>query len=393
MRITAKPLASIVSAGVTKFGVREGLYNRELFVEAAQEAFQRCPDLSPKKDIDGLFVGQMSESYEHQAHVAPMIADWLGLLPIPAFRTEAACASSGVAMRCAIYAIQSGMHDIVLVGGVEKMTHLRTAAVTEILGMASDYPFEQWHGISFPAIFAMMATAHMNKYGTTQEQLAKVAVKNHENGVLNPKAHFQKSITIDDVLKSRTVAWPLKLYDCSPISDGASCLVLTKPRLARKFTDTPVHIVGSSQAQDTLGLFEREDITTMNVTKLAAKKAYEMARVRPKEIDVSEVHDCFTIAEIMAYEALDFCKPGEGGKLIDEGVTRLGGRIPVNTSGGLKAKGHPVGATGTAQACEIYLQLTGQAGKRQVKGAEIGLTSNIGGSAATGVVQIYRRGG
>ncbi|MGB9022456.1 MAG: beta-ketoacyl synthase N-terminal-like domain-containing protein, partial [Candidatus Bathyarchaeia archaeon] len=322
MRITAKPLASIVSAGVTKFGVREGLYNRELFVEAAQEAFQRCPDLSPKKDIDGLFVGQMSESYEHQVHVAPMIADWLGLLPIPAFRTEAACASSGVAMRCAIYAIQSGMHDIVLVGGVEKMTHLRTAAVTEILGMASDYPFEQWHGISFPAIFAMMATAHMNKYGTTQEQLAKVAVKNHENGVLNPKAHFQKSITIDDVLKSRTVAWPLKLYDCSPISDGASCLVLTKPRLARKFTDTPVHIVGSSQAQDTLGLFEREDITTMNVTKLAAKKAYEMARVRPKEIDVSEVHDCFTIAEIMAYEALDFCKPGEGGKLIDEGVTR-----------------------------------------------------------------------
>lgn len=392
MRITAKPLASIVSAGVTKFGVREGLYNRELFVEAAQEAFQRCPDLSPKKDIDGLFVGQMSESYEHQVHVAPMIADWLGLLPIPAFRTEAACASSGVAMRCAIYAIQSGMHDIVLVGGVEKMTHLRTAAVTEILGMASDYPFEQWHGISFPAIFAMMATAHMNKYGTTQEQLAKVAVKNHENGVLNPKAHFQKSITIDDVLKSRTVAWPLKLYDCSPISDGASCLVVTKPELARKFTDTPVHIVGSSQAQDTLGLFEREDITTMNVTKLAAKKAYEMARVRPKEIDVSEVHDCFTIAEIMAYETLGFCKPGEGGKLIDEGVTRLGGRIPVNTSGGLKAKGHPVGATGTAQACEIYLQLTGQAGKRQVKGAEIGLTSNIGGSAATGVVQIYRRG-
>jgi len=392
VRITAKPLASIVSAGVTKFGVREGLYNRELFVEAAQEAFQRCPDLSPKKDIDGLFVGQMSESYEHQAHVAPMIADWLGLLPIPAFRTEAACASSGVAMRCAIYAIQSGMHDIVLVGGVEKMTHLRTAAVTEILGMASDYPFEQWHGISFPAIFAMMATAHMNKYGTTQEQLAKVAVKNHENGVLNPKAHFQKSITIDDVLKSRTVAWPLKLYDCSPISDGASCLVLTKPELARKFTDTPVHIVGSSQAQDTLGLFEREDITTMNVTKLAAKRAYEMAGVRPKEIDVSEVHDCFTIAEIMAYEALGFCKPGEGGKLIDEGITRLGGKIPVNTSGGLKAKGHPVGATGTAQACEIYLQLTGQAGKRQVKGAEIGLTSNIGGSAATGVVQIYRRG-
>jgi len=391
VRIVTKPLASIVSAGVTRFGIREGLYSRELFVEAAQEAFQGCPNLSPKKDVDGLFVGQMSESYEHQAHVAPMIADWLGLLPVPAFRSEAACASSGVALRSAIYAIQSGMHEVVVVGGVEKMTHLRTATVTEMLGMASDYPFEQWHGVSFPAIFAMMATAHMNEYGTTQEQLAKVAVKNHENGMLNPKAQFQKAITVDDVLKSRTVAWPLKLYDCSPISDGASCLVLTKPGLARKFTDTPVHIVGSAQAQDTLGLFEREDVTSMNVTKLAAKKAYEMAGIRPEEVDVTEVHDCFTIAEIMAYEALGFCKIGEGGKLIDEGITRLGGKRPVNTSGGLKAKGHPVGATGTAQACEVYLQLTGQAGKRQVKGAEIGLTSNIGGSAATGVVHVYRR--
>lgn len=388
----AKPLASIVSVGVTRFGAREGLYGRELFVEAAQEAFAACPNLSPKKDIDGLFVGQMSESYEHQAHVAPMIADWLGLLPIPAFRSEAACASSGVAMRSAIFAIQSGMHNIVLVGGVEKMTNLPTASVTEILGMASDYPFEQWHGISFPAIFAMMATAHMAKYGTTEEQLAKVAVKNHENGVLNPKAHFQKSITVDDVLSSRPVAWPLKLYDCSPISDGASCLVLTAPKLARNFTDTPVHIVGSAQAQDTIGLFERSDVTTMNVTKLAAKKAYEMAGVRVEAIDVAEVHDCFTIAEIMAYEGLGFCKPGQGGKLIDEGITSLGGKIPVNTSGGLKAKGHPVGATGTAQACEIYLQLTGQAGKRQLKGAKIGLTQNIGGSASTGVIQIYRRG-
>jgi len=388
----AEPLASIVTAGVTKFGAREGLYARELFVEAAQEAFEKCPNLSPKKEIDGLFVGQMSESYEHQAHVAPVIADWLGLLPVPAFRSEAACASSGVAMRCAIFAIRSGMHDIVLVGGVEKMTNLRTASVTEILGMASDYPFEQWHGITFPAIFAMMATAHMAKYGTTEEQLAKVAVKNHENGLLNPKAHFQKSVTVDDVLSSRPVAWPLKLYDCSPISDGASCLVLTAPKLARKFTDTPVHIVGSAQAQDSIGLFERSDVTTMNVTKLAAKKAYEMARVGAKGIDVAEVHDCFTIAEIMAYEGLGFSKPGQGGKLIDEGITSLGGKIPVNTSGGLKAKGHPVGATGTAQASEIYLQLTGQAGKRQVKGAKIGLTHNIGGSASTGVVQIYRRG-
>ena len=392
VKTMTKPLASIVSAGLTRFGAREGLYSRELFAEAAREAFEACPNLSPKKDIDGLLVGQMSESYEHQAHVAPMIADWIDLLPVPAVRTEAACASSGVALRCAILAIRSGMHDVVLVGGVEKMTNLPTSDVTENLGMASDFPFEQWHGISFPGIFAMMATAHMAKYGTTQEQLARVAVKNHENGALNPKAHFQKRITIDDVLSSRTVAWPLRLYDCSPVSDGASCLVLTAPKLAKKFTDTPVHIVGSGQAQDTLGLFERDDVTTMNVTKLAAKKAYEMAGVRAKQIDVAEVHDCFTIAEIMAYEALGFCKPGEGGDFIDEGISSLAGRMPVNTSGGLKAKGHPVGATGTAQACEIYLQLIGQAGKRQVKGAKIGLTQNVGGSASTGVVHIYRRG-
>jgi acetyl-CoA C-acetyltransferase len=388
----AKPLATIVSAGVSKFGVREGLYARELFAEAASEAFSNCPNLSPKKDVDGLFVGQMSECYEHQAHTAPMLDDWAGLLPKPAYRTEAACASSGVAMRCAIFAIQSGMHDVVLVGGVEKMTNRPTATVTEYLGMASDYPFEQWHGITFPGIFAMMATAHMARYGTTEEQLAKVAVKNHENGMLNPKAHLQKRITVSDVLASRPVASPLKLYDCSLISDGASCIVLTNPKLAKKFTDAPVHIIGSGQAQDTLGLFERDDMTTMNVTKLAAKQAYEMAKVDAKRIDVAEVHDCFTIAEIIAYETLGFCRQGAGGKLIDDDVTKMGGRIPVNTSGGLKAKGHPVGATGTAQAHEVYLQLTNQAGERQVKGAEIGLTQNIGGSASTAVVQIYRRG-
>jgi acetyl-CoA C-acetyltransferase len=388
----ARPLASIVSAGISKFGVRDGMLARELFLEAAQEAFEKCPDLSPKRHVDGVFVGQMSESYEHQAHIAPMIADWLGLLPVPAYRTEAACASSGIAMRCALFAIKSGLHDIVVVGGVEKMTNRPTATATEYLGMASDFPFEQWHGITFPGIFGMMATAHMEKYGTTQEQLAKVAVKNHENGLLNPKAHLQKKITVSDVLASRPVAWPLKLYDCSLISDGASCIILTDPKLAKKFTDTPVHIVGSGQAQDTLGLFERDDMTSMNVTKQAAKQAYAMANIRAKDVDVAEVHDCFTIAEIMAYEGLGFCKQGEGGKLIDDGVTKIDGKLPVNSSGGLKSKGHPVGATGTAQAAEIYLQLTGEAEKRQVKDARIGLTQNIGGSASTAVVQIYRRG-
>jgi acetyl-CoA acetyltransferase len=386
------PIASIVSAGISKFGVREGLYTRELFAEAAKEAFDRCPNLNPKRDFQGLFVGMMSESYEHQAHVAPLFLDWIGLLPIPAIRTEAACASSSVALRVALFSIASGMYDVVLVGGVEKMTHLSTTGVTEIIAMASDFPFEQWHGISFPGIFGMMAVDHMHRYGTTEEQLAKVAVKNHEHGVLNPKAHFQKRIRVEDVLSSTPVAWPLKLYDCCPRSDGAACLVITSPKVARKFTDTPVDIVGSGQAQDTLGLFERDNFSAMKVTRLAAQQAYKMANVKPEDIDVAEVHDCFTIAEIMAYEDLGFCGPGEGGKLIDEGVTQLGGKIPVNTSGGLKAKGHPVGATGAAQACEIYLQLTNQADRRQVSGAEVGLTENVGGSASTGVVHIYRRG-
>jgi len=386
------PIASIVSAGISKFGVRDGLYTRELFAEAAKEAFDQCPNLNPKKDVQALFVGMMSESYEHQAHVAPLLLDWIGLLPIPAFRTEGACASSSVAIRAALFSIASGMYDVVLVGGVEKMTHVSTTGVTEILAMASDFPFEQWHGISFPGIFAMMAVDHMNRYGTTEEQLAKVAVKNHEHGVLNPKAHFQKPIKVEDVLTSTPVAWPLKLYDCCPRSDGAACIVLTSPKVARKFTDTPVNIIGSGQAQDTLGLFDRDNYSTMKVTRLAAQQAYRMAGVGPKDIDVAEVHDCFTIAEIMAYEDLGFCEPGGGGKLIEEGVTKLGGRIPINTSGGLKAKGHPVGATGVAQACEIYLQLTQQAARRQVSGAAIGLTENVGGSASTGVVNVYKRG-
>jgi acetyl-CoA C-acetyltransferase len=386
------PIASIVSAGISKFGVREGLYSRELFAEAAKEAFDHCPNLDPKRDVQALFVGMMSESYEHQAHVAPLFTHWIGLLPIPAFRTEAACASSSVAMRTALFGIASGMYDVVVVGGVEKMTHVSTTGVTEILAMASDFPFEQWHGISFPGIFAMMAVDHMHKYGTTEEQLAKVAVKNHEHGVLNPKAHFQKRITVDEVLASRPVAWPLKLYDCCPRSDGASFLVLTSPKIAKKFTDTPVNIMGSGQAQDTLSLFQRPDFSSMRVTKLAAQQAYNMAKVGPRDIDVAELHDCFTIAEIIAYEDLGFCEPGKGGALVEDGATSLGGRIPANTSGGLKAKGHPVGATGTAQACEIYLQLTNQAGRRQVSGAEIGLTENVGGSASTGVVHIYQRG-
>jgi acetyl-CoA C-acetyltransferase len=390
--MNGKPLASIVSAGLSKFGKLEGMYAREIFVEAAKEAFDNCPKLDPKKDIKALLVGHMGESFEHQGHTGATMADWIGLGNIAATRTEAACASSGVALRSAICAVRSGLSDVVLVGGVEKMTHRTTAEVTEYLAMASDFPFEQWNGITFPGLYALMATAHMNAFGTTERQLACVAVKNHYHGSMNPKAQMQKEITLEMALSSRMVAWPLKLYDCSLITDGASCLVLTKPELANRFTDAPVHIIGSGQASDTIGLYERKSLTSLDAAKVASKQAYGMANVKPGDVDVAEVHDCFTIAEILAYEDLGFCRVGEGGKLAENCETKLGGRIPVNTSGGLKAKGHPVGATGTGQAYEIYLQLTGKAGKRQVKDAETGLSHNVGGSGATAAVHIYRRG-
>ncbi len=389
--VKGKPLVSIVSAGLSKFGRRTGLYGRELFVEAVNEAFERCPDLNPRKDIKAAFIGMMGESFEHQGHTGPTVLDWAGLLPIQAFRTEGACGSSAAAIRCGIFAVLSGLSDVVLVGGVEKMTHRATSDVTEYLAMACDFPFEQWNGLTFPGLFAMVATAHMHKYGTTEEQMAMVAVKNHHHGCMNPKAHMQKEVSLEKVLSSRVIAWPLKLYDCSLITDGASCLILTKPELAKTFTDTPVHIIGSGQASDTIGLYERNEYTTLNVGRLAAEEAYRMAGVTPSNIDAAEVHDCFTIAEIVAYEDLGFCKPGLGGQFIEEGQSQIGGKVAVCTSGGLKAKGHPVGATGVAQAYEIYLQLTGQAAKRQVAGAEIGLTHNVGGLGATGVVNIYKR--
>jgi len=390
--LVGKPLATIVSAGMSKFGKLEGKYSREIFTEAAKEAFDRCPNLDPKRDIKTLFVGMMGESYEHQGHTGATLLDWIGLLPLPSVRTESACASSGAALRCGISALLSGMYDIVMVGGVEKMTHRTTPEVTEFLAMASDFPFEQWNGITFPGLYALMATAHMHKYGTTEEQMAMVAVKNHHNGFLNPKAHMQKEVTLEKAMSSIMIAWPLKLYDCSLITDGASCLILTRPGIAKKFTDTPVHIIGSGQASDTIGLYERKDLTTLAAAKVAGREAYKMAGVKPKDIDAAEVHDCFTIAEIIAYEDLGFCGPGEGGGFVEKGVTTLEGEIPVNTSGGLKSKGHPVGATGTAQAYEIYLQLTEQAEGRQVKDAEIGLTHNVGGSGASATVHIYRRG-
>jgi acetyl-CoA C-acetyltransferase len=389
--LNGRPLVAIISAGLSKFGKREESTGRELFVEAAIEAYERCPNLNPKKDIKSLVIGQMSECFEHQGHSAPMISDWVGLLPAPAVRTEIACASSAAALRYGIFSVLSGIYDIVMVGGFEKMTKRSTTETTEFLSMAADFPFEQWNGVTFPGLFALMATAHMYEYGTTEEHMGRVAVKNHHNGALNPKAHLQKEVTIEKVLASKMIAKPLKLYDCSLISDGASCAILTTPEIAKKYAENPVYITGSGHGSDTLGVYQRESLTSVKATKHAAREAYEMAGISPLEVDVAEVHDCFTIAEIIAYEDLGFCEPGGGGRFIEEKMSALDGELPVNTSGGLKSKGHPVGATGIAQLYEVFLQLTGQAEKRQVEDCEIGLTQNLGGSGASSLVHVYRR--
>ncbi|MCD6478714.1 MAG: thiolase domain-containing protein [Candidatus Diapherotrites archaeon] len=380
----------VVGAGITKFGEHWGKSFRELIVEAAVKAIQSSGLRG--EQIEAIYGGCMASGrLIGQEHIGALIADQLGLNPIPSTRCEAACASGGVALRTACLAIKSGMHSIVAVGGVEKMTELSTQAVSFALGGAGDQEIELFHGATFPSLYALLARAHMHEFGTTEEQMASVAVKNHANALLNPNAQFHKEITIEDVMNSAYVAEPIKLLDCSPITDGAAALILASEDKAKELGLKGVEILASEQASDTLALSSRESLTELKATRIAAQKAYEKAGIRPSDIDFAEVHDCFTIAEILAIEDLGFFKKGEGGLASEKGKTSLKGKIPINPSGGLKAKGHPVGATGVAQAVEAYYQLMRLAEQRQIKNARIGLTHNVGGSGATAVVTIYKR--
>ncbi len=380
---------AIIGIGATEFGENWDKNLRQLAIEAGTKAIIDAGIRG--RDLDAIYLGNMSAGrFVGQEHVAALVSGELGL-SIPALRIEGACASGGLALRQGLFSILSGQHDIVLVGGAEKMTDLMTDGVTSSLMGAADQEWEAYYGVTFPSLYAMIARRHMFEFGTTREQLAKVAVKNHHNGTLNPIAQFKKEITVKQVLNSPMVADPLTLFDCSPITDGAAALILCKEEWAKKYVDDPVYIIGSGQASDTLALHDRRSLTTLDATFKAAKEAYKQAGITVKDVDVAEVHDCFTIAEIVATEDLGFCKKGYGGKLLDEGTTEIGGSIPVNTSGGLKAVGHPVGATGVKQAVEIMLQLRGKAGKRQVKNAKIGLTHNVGGSGGTSVVHIFSR--
>jgi acetyl-CoA C-acetyltransferase len=318
-----------------------------------------------------------------------MLADYLGRIPVPAARVESACSSGGLALRQGFIEVASGISDIVLVGGVEKMTDVTGCEATYALGTAADQEYEGFHGLTFPGLYAMMAVAHMHKYGTTREQLAMVAVKNHDNGSKNPLAQFPFKVTVDAVLNSVLVADPLRILDCSPITDGAAAVVLCPADMARGMKKPAVRITGSGQATDTIALSSRQDITWLESTHLAAGKALAMAGRKIEDLHLFEVHDCFTIAEIMVTEALGLAERGRGGRAVEEGLTSLKGKFPVNPSGGLKAKGHPVGATGVAQAVEVIKQLRGEAGERQIKGAKRGLSQNMGGTGGSSVVHVF----
>ncbi|MFQ6137066.1 MAG: thiolase domain-containing protein [Candidatus Hydrothermarchaeales archaeon] len=380
---------AVIGLGLTKFGEQWDTSFSDLFVEAGANAIQDAG--IDGKDIQAIFVGNMSGGrFIDQEHISSLIAGHAGLNPIPSTRVEAACASGGVALKEGVMAIESGFHDLVVVGGVEKMTDIMTERITQTLALAADQEWEAFLGMTFPGLYALIARRHMYIFGTTREQLALVAVKNHANAKHNPKAQFRFDITIEDVLNSTLVADPLRLLDCSPITDGAACLVLASERKAKEFTDSPVYITGSGQASSPIALHDRERIEVLDATINAGRVAYKMAGKKPGDMGVAEVHDAFTIGEICAIEGLGFCEIGDGGKMAEEGETQIGGRIPVNTSGGLKAKGHPVGATGVAQAIEIATQLRGEAGKRQVD-ADVGLSHNVGGSGGTAIVHILEK--
>ncbi|NLG41059.1 MAG: hypothetical protein GX544_05090 [Chloroflexi bacterium] len=409
---------AVVGVGMSKFGVFPELTSRDLFVEAFQELRQSVQKGFDPKDIEAFYMGNFtSDHFENQAHLAPIVASWVGLSPVASTRIEDACASSGVALRQGALAIASGDVDVVLVGGLEKMTDLPGAKVTDALALAADSLFEIPAGFTFPGFYAAMATAYIDQYKADPDALLRVGIKNHENGGLNDKAQFNQTIPqvmagkrkkaeqkglpipewedemafMKDLKANPMIAWPLRLFDCSPVSDGAAAVLLVSEELASKYTDSPIFVVGSGQASDG-ALAERESLSSVPAAEKASQHAYAMAGIGPEDIDFAEVHDCFTIAEIMASEDLGFFPRGEGWKAAMEGQTARTGSHPINTSGGLKSKGHPVGASGVGQVVEVWKQMHGIAGERQLPGTlKYGLTHNVGGTGQTCVVHIFEK--
>jgi acetyl-CoA C-acetyltransferase len=412
---------AVIGGAMTPFGAFEDKSSRDLMADAYTEALGTVDKGLDPGDIEALYVGNFcSELFERQSHLGHLVADWLGLTPRPATRVEGACASSGLAFREAVMAIASGMYDVVLAGGVEKMSSVSTAEVQEYLALASDVCMEvDQAALTFPGLFAAIASSYFARYGASREHLMRVAVKNHDNGALNPNAQFNRSLR--DVMDKRrqkarergkpvpqwadeyeflrderanpVVASPLHLFDCSPVSDGAACVILVAESIAHNFTDNVVRVAASAQSSAAPPATWNQDLTTLPAVRSAAQQAYEMAGIGPADIDFAEVHDCFTPAEIIATEDLGFFEPGRGAFAAADGLTSRKSDRPINASGGLKAKGHPVGATGLAQLQEVWHQLRGSAGKRQIdhKDLRLGLTHNVGGTGGTCAIHILER--
>jgi acetyl-CoA C-acetyltransferase len=377
---------AVVSTGHTKFGNASADVG-DLMLSACQQALDSVgADIGM---VDVIYISNFSSSFCGQCHLPAVLSSKLGANK-EITRIESACAAGGLALKEAVLAILSGLYKTALVVGVEKMSDTPIEDTTSILARAAEKT-EMKHGTTFPGLYALMAQRHFHDYNTTEEHLAKIAVKNHKNALYNPVAQFKNEITVEDVLNSRVIASPLKLLDCSPISDGAAAVLLCNKEVTSRFTDLPIYIVGIGHDSQRIGLFEREQITTMPAVVQAAQKAFKMCSLSPSDIDVAEIHDCFTIAEIIEMEDLGFCAKGSGKEMIDEERTEINSDITINASGGLKAKGHPIGATGISQVVEIVKQLRGECGERQVDDAETGLCCNLGGSGATAVVSIFSR--
>ncbi len=409
---------AVVGAGMSAFGMFRDKNSKDLFADAFQEMLHSVDKGLDPKDIDALYLGNFTNDFfVHQAHWGPIVSDLIGLTPKPATRTEGACASSALAFREGVFAVASGFYDVVLVGGLEEMSKRSTEEVAEGLALAT-VPYEGQAGFTFPGVFGALATAYFAKYGASREDLMNVTIKSHRNAPLNPKAQFKKSIRdimhakaaslrkrglpvpdwedekafLRDPRANPVVAWPMHLFDCCPISDGACCLLLVGEEIARNFTDDPLHVVGLGQGSGR-GLHACQDLTFFEATRHAAREAYGMSGLGPKDIQFAEVHDCFSIAELIHIEDLGFFEPGQGFRAVAEGATALDGPMPINTSGGLKCKGHPVGATGVSQLYEVWTQLRGKAGPRQVPKPDlrIGAAHNLGGTGGTCTFTILER--
>ncbi len=379
---------AVIAIGYTKVKEHWGLSIRDLFTEAAIMALNEVTI----DRVDALYVGNMSSGYcQHQEHLGALMADYIGLKSPPAVKIEAAGASGGMALREGFQAVASGLHDFVIVGGVEKMSDVLTPDITYAMAMAADQEYEAFIGVTFAALNAMIKRAYQHKFGVSDELMATLPVHCHDMASKNPYAQYPFKITVEQVLSSPFVAEPLRLLECSSPADGAAILILCPLEKAKEFTDTPIEIVGVGAATDAIALYQRDDLTTFKATIEAANIAYKMAHIKPEEVDVAEIHDSFSVTGVISLEDLGFFEKGTAAKAISEGEIAPGGKIAVNTFGGLKARGHPIGATGVYQAVEIVKQLRGEAGKNQVDNAEIGLTQNIGGVGGTVTVHIFRR--